>query len=50
MKITKRLVALLVALSLFLAMFAPSIVSAAEFKEGTITYCRLAKSFPKISL
>ena len=33
MKITKRLVALLVALSLFLAMFAPSIVSAAEFKE-----------------
>ncbi len=34
MKITKRLVALLVALSLFLAMFAPSIVSAAEFKEG----------------
>ena len=34
MKITKCLVVLLLATSLFLAMFAPSIVNAAEFKEG----------------
>ena len=34
MKITKRLVAMLLALSLFLTVFAPSIVNAAEFKEG----------------
>ncbi len=33
MKITKCLVVLLLATSLFLAMFAPSIVNAAEFKE-----------------